>query len=91
MPTAIPSLCTISSSPIRNDRLAAGLLSCGFSFSTNCGILVETIPKEGFSVGKKRLGYEPPDAARNRWKTILVIVCALIVGMLLGLTMRHLI
>lgn len=38
---------------------------------------------------KKKPNHEPPNAALNRWKTILVILCALFLGLMLGLTMRH--
>ena len=35
--------------------------------------------------------FDAPGSNRTRWKTVLVIVCALILGLLLGLMMRGLI
>ena len=36
-------------------------------------------------------GYDPSNQRRNRWKSILVIGCALLIGILLGLMFRNLI
>ena len=37
---------------------------------------------------KKNIGYERPETVRARRKSVLVIVCALILGLLLGLMLR---